>query len=310
MTTQTDTSTSNSIETPPASRSVVGLPGFEHRYETIKGVRMHYVIGGNVDGDTVLLLAGYPESWYAWHKVIPLLAGRYRIIAPDLPGQGDSDRPLDGYDTQTLATFAHDLMTRLGVGEHFVAAHDVGAWVGYPYAALFGQDVMKLVLMDAGIPGITLPDALPLAPDRSWRTWHFAFHMLPDLPEVLITGHEREYLDWFLRRKAADPSSFSDADVDEYVRIFKKAGGLRAGLAYYRATPLSAQQNSELCAKGKLTMPVLALSADQGTIPDMAGPLRAYANDVRGATLAHCGHFLPEEQPVAVAEQLSGFFQR
>jgi pimeloyl-ACP methyl ester carboxylesterase len=155
-----------------------------------------------------------------------------------------------------------------------------------------------------------MPDALPLAPDRSWRTWHFAFHMLPDLPEVLITGHEREYLDWFLRRKAADPSSFSDADVDEYVRIFKKAGGLRAGLAYYRATPLSAQQNSELCAKGKLTMPVLALSADQGTIPDMAGPLRAYANDVRGATLAHCGHFLPEEQPVAVAEQLSGFFQR
>ena len=100
----------------------------------------------------------------------------YRIIAPDLPGQGDSDRPFGGYDTQTLATKVHGLLQQLGIRQYSLVAHDVGAWVAYPYAALFGDEVRRLVLMDAGIPGITLPDALPTAPDRAWRTWHFAFH--------------------------------------------------------------------------------------------------------------------------------------
>ncbi|CAN7700751.1 alpha/beta fold hydrolase [Caballeronia sp. LjRoot31] len=296
------------IEALPASRSDARLTGFEHRFETVNGVRLHYVSGGRTDGDTVVLLAGFPESWYAWRKVMPLLAERYKIVALDLPGQGDSDRPAHGYDTQSLAGMVHGLLQQLGISEYFLAAHDVGAWVAYPYAALFGNEVRRLALLDAGIPGITLPDALPIAPERAWRTWHFAFHAIPDLPEMLIAGREREYLDWFLRRKTANPESFSDADVDEYLRVFKKDGGLRAGLAYYRAAALSAQQNRALCAKGKLKMPVLALGSDQGSIPDMAAPLRAFAEDVHGGTIAFCGHFLPEEQPAAVAAELTAFF--
>ena len=147
-----------------------------------------------------------------------------------------------------------------------------------------------------------------LHPDRAWRTWHFAFHALPDLPEMLIGGRERQYLDWFLRRKTANPDAFSDDDIAEYLRVFTKDGGLRAGLAYYRAASLSAQQNRELSARGKLTMPVLALGADQGSIADMAAPLRAYAEDVRGGVVANCGHFIPEEQPEAAARELASFF--
>ncbi|WP_213763783.1 alpha/beta hydrolase [Caballeronia sp. dw_19] len=297
------------IEALPASRPDTRLTGFEHRFETVNGVRLHYVSGGKTDGNTVVLLAGFPESWYAWRKVMPLLAERYKIVALDLPGQGDSDRPAHGYDTQSLADKVHGLLQQLGISEYFLAAHDVGAWVAYPYAALFGNEVRWLALLDAGIPGITLPDALPIAPERAWRTWHFAFHALPDLPEILIAGREREYLDWFLRRKTANPESFSDADVEEYLRIFKKDGGLRAGLAYYRAAALSAQQNRALCAKGKLKMPVLALGSDQGSIPDMAAPLRAFAEDVHDGTIAFCGHFLPEEQPAAVAAELTAFFR-
>ncbi len=296
------------INTHPASRTEPTLEGFEHRFATVDGVRLHYVTGGKEDGDVVVLLAGFPESWFAWRKVMPLLAGTYRIIAPDLPGQGDSDRPMSGYDTQTLATRMHGLLQQLGIGEYFLAAHDVGAWVAYPYAALFGSEVRRLVLMDAGIPGITLPDALPTAPDRAWRTWHFSFHGLPDLPEMLIAGRERQYLDWFLRRKTANPETFSDADITEYLRVFTKDGGLRAGLAYYRAAFLSAQQNRELAARGKLAMPVLALGADQGSIADMAAPLRAYAEDVRGGVVANCGHLIPEEQPEAAARELAAFF--
>ncbi len=295
------------IRTDPSSRPVAGLDGFEHGFETVDGVRLHYVSGGRRDGEVIVLLAGFPESWFAWRKIIPLLAADYRIIAPDLPGQGDSDRPLGGYDSQTLATSVHALLQQLGVSQYSLVAHDVGAWVAYPYAALFGGEVKRLVLMDAGIPGITLPESLPTAPDRAWRTWHFAFHSLPDLPEMLIEGRERMYLDWFLRRKTANPETFSDADIDEYLRVFLKDGGLRAGLGYYRAADLSAQQNRELSAKSKLRMPLLALGSDQGSIADMASPLRAFAEDVRGAVIANCGHFLPEEQPVAVAEELAAF---
>jgi len=299
---------SRTIDHGPASLPDPILPGFAHRFGTIEGTRLHYVIGGKEEGETVVLLAGYPESWFAWRKVMPLLAGRYRVIVPDLPGQGDSDRPQGGYDTQSLATALHALLGKLDARRYHLAAHDVGAWVAYPYAALFGDEVSSLTLLDAGIPGITLPDALPVAPERAWRTWHFAFHAIPDLPELLIAGKERAYLDWFLRRKTANPQTFTDADIDEYLRVLTKEGGLRAGLAYYRAADVSARQNRELSTRGKLRMPVLALSADQGSIADMAGPLRAYADEVHGATLAHCGHFLPEEQPAAVAEELLRFF--
>lgn len=295
------------IEPAPATRPAEELDGFEHRFETVEGTRMHYVTGGRTDGPVVVLLAGFPESWYAWRKIMPLLGGAYRIIAPDLPGQGDSDRPSSGYDTQSLAAAMHKLLVQLGIGRYALVAHDVGAWVAYPYTALFGSEVSRLVLMDAGIPGVTLPDALPTAPDRAWRTWHFAFHAIPDLPEMLIMGRERPYLDWFLRRKAADPYSFSEADIDEYLRVFLKEGGLRAGMAFYRSAAVSADQNRGFAARGKLAMPVLALGSDQGSIADMAAPLRAIASDVRGGVVAQCGHFLPEEQPKAVAQELAAF---
>ena len=296
------------IEAAPSSRSDPQLQGFAHGFRTVDGVRLHYVAGGKADGEVVVLLAGFPESWYAWRKIMPLLGSAYRVIAPDLPGQGDSDRPAGGYDTQSLAVAVHGLLQQIGVDRYFLAAHDVGAWVAYPYAALFGGEVRRLVLMDAGIPGITLPDALPTAPDQAWRTWHFAFHALQDLPELLLSGREAEYLDWFLRRKTANPETFSDADLQEYLRVFKKEGGLRAGLAYYRAASVSAQQNRALAAQGKLTMPVLALGSDQGSISDMATPLHAFADDVRGGSIPFCGHFLPEEQPEVVARELLHFF--
>jgi pimeloyl-ACP methyl ester carboxylesterase len=311
MTTLTPSAASGShriVNALPASRPVAGLEGFEHRFETTNGLRLHYVAGGNPGGDVIVLLAGFPQSWFAWRKVMALLAPTYRIIAPDLPGQGDSDRPMDGYDTQTLAHQVHCLLEQIGVARYFLAAHDVGAWVAFPYAALFGHEVRRMALLDAGIPGITLPEALSTAPERAWRTWHFAFHGLADLPEMLITGREREYLDWFLRRKTANPNTFTDVDLDEYLRVFKKEGGLRAGLGYYRAAPLSAQQNRALVARGKLKVPLLALGADQGSMSDMASPLREFFVDVHGCTITHCGHFLPEEQSRAVANELATFF--
>ncbi|AWM29476.1 alpha/beta fold hydrolase [Sinorhizobium fredii] len=284
-----------------------GLEGFERGYATVDGVRLHYVSGGRTDGEVILLFAGFPQSWYAWRKILPILGARYRIIAPDLPGQGDSDRPVSGCDTMNIAKIARGLVQQLGVDRHFLVAHDIGAWVAYPYAALYGSSVQGLAILDTGIPGISLPDALPWSSDVAWRTWHVAFHNVADLPEALIEGRERIYLNWFLQRKAANPQVFSDADFEEYLRVFLYSG-LKGGLAYYRAVSLSAQQNRELSAKGKLEMPVLAVRADQGSMPDLVAQLQKIATNVRGTAIASCGHYLAEEQPDALARELQGFF--
>lgn len=293
----------------PWSHPVTDMPGFAHYYATVEGVRLHYVKGGNPQGEVLLLLAGFPQSWYAWRQVMARLADRYLIIAPDLPGQGDSDKPLFGYDTLALAGKVQGLMQKLGMERYYLAAHDVGAWVAWPYAMRYSQQVVRLALLDAGIPGITLPDALPVTPDTAWKTWHFAFHLLPDLPEALIAGREEIYLEWFLRRKTASPEAISDADMSEYLRLLTQNGALRAGLAPYREVATSAAQNRALREEGKLTLPLLAISADQGSIADMAAPLRQFADNVTGITIEHSGHFIPDEQPQALAEALASFFR-
>ena len=291
------------------SQPVSGLNGFSHGYATVEGVRLHYVSGGNQQGATLVLLAGFPQSWYAWRHVMARLAEHYFIVAPDLPGQGDSDKPYSGYDTLSLARRVQGLLQALQIDRYYLAAHDVAAWVAWSFAMQYHQQMLKLALLDAGIPGVTFPDALPATPDKAWKTWHFAFHLLPDLPEALIEGREEIYLEWFLKRKAASPMVFADEDMAEYTRLLRQNGALRAGMAAYREVSISAEQNRALLRdNGKLRVPLLAVSADLGSIPDMAIPLREFAADVSGIKIAHCGHFIPDEQPQALADALRAFF--
>ena len=289
---------------PPPPGEASGSRAFSHQVTDLGDVRLHSVSAGR--GDTVLLLAGFPQTWYAWRKVIPALAETYSVVAVDLPGQGDSSKPESGYDTQSMAETLHRFIDRLGVGPVFVASHDVGGWTAYPLAAQHPADVRRLALLDGGIPGVSLPDALPIQ-GASRMSFHFLFHLVPDLPEQLIHGREREYVAWFLRAKAFDPGVFTDADIDEYARCYAAAGGMRAALGWYRAVPLDAEQNREF-AKTKLAMPVLALGGRQGATPGLAEAMRAVAAQVEGEPLEDCGHFLPEEQPAAVAKRLLRFF--
>ena len=277
---------------------------FQHRYSRVAGLRLHYVIGGR--GPTVVLLAGFPQSWYAWKRVMPILAERHTVIAIDLPGQGDSDKPLTGYETKNLAETVHGLISDLQVGHYFVAAHDVGAWVAFAYANMYGNEVTKLVLLEAGIPGVTMLEAAPLG-ENSWKSWHFLFHTIPDLPEGLIEGHERFYLSWFLRRKAADPLAFSEDDISEYERVFTSPGGLRAGLAYYRAIPSDIVDN-KIFAETKLKMPVLAYGAEFSLGASMLEGVKKIAESVEGGIVPNCGHYIPEEAPDFIAKELIRFF--
>jgi microsomal epoxide hydrolase len=286
--------------------TAAGMP-FTDEFRTVDSIRLHALVGGNPEGRTVVLLAGFPQDARAWLAVAPLLADRYRLVLPELPGQGGSDRPEGGYDTRTMAVRVHDLLRQLDVTRYSLVAHDVGAWTAFPYGLLFGDEIDRLALLDAGIPGITLPDSVPLDPARAWKTWHFAFHQVADLPEVLLQGHERAYLEWFLRNKTRDPETFTDAAIDGYAASFAAEGGVRAGLAYYRAAALSAEQNRALLEEHRFTMPVLGVSAEFGSIPDMAAPVRPYADDATAVVIPGSGHFIPEEQPELLAGVLRRF---
>lgn len=287
------------------------LAGFTHRWVDADGVVVHAVEGGRPDGPAVVLLAGFPQSWWAWRGVMPQLAERYRVIAIDLPGQGHSERPAGGYDTHTVASHVHAAVTVLGVRRYWLAAHDIGAWVAFSLALTYQDSSLHgLALLDAGIPGITLPDAIPTDPERAWKMWHFAFHLVPELPETLLAGREREYVEWFLTAKALAPDAFKPADVDHYAAAVAADGGLHASLAYYREAADSARRNHEALERGLLTIPVLGVSSSHGSIPDMAASVRPWAPNATGVVIPQAGHFIPDEQPEATAAALIAFVER
>ena len=286
------------------------LAGFTHRWVDAGGVRLHAVEGGQASSPTVVLLAGFPQTWWAWRKVMPALVDRFHVIAIDLPGQGHSERPDCSYDTHTVAAHVHAAVKALGVSTYWLAAHDIGAWVAFSLALEYQDQLCGLALLDAGIPGITLPDAIPTDPERAWKTWHFAFHLVPDLPETLLTGREREYVGWFLQAKALAPDTFGDSEIEHYAAALAADGGLRAALAYYRDAAESARMNHEALERHHLTLPVLGISSSHGSIPDMAASISPWADNATGVLVPDAGHFIPDEHPDAVAAALAGFITK
>jgi pimeloyl-ACP methyl ester carboxylesterase len=276
---------------------------FSHYMASVNGIQIHYVIGGH--GDPVVLLHGWPETWYAWHKVMPALAKNYTVIAPDLRGLGDSSKPLTGYDGKTLAEDIHQLVSKLGFKTIFLVGHDWGTQVAYSYAAAHPTEVKRLAVMELTIPGFAPPGRPPL--------WWGIFHQTPDVPEALVQGKEMTYISWFLHNLAYNPAAITQADINEYVSHYSAPGGMRAGFEYYRAFPQDAIQNMNY-SKTKLTMPVLALGG--GYIPTFGGNItmptiiygmKILAQNVQGIVVLNSGHFIPEEQPVFVVNSLNNF---
>lgn len=277
---------------------------FEHRIQGAYGKRLHYVIGGQ--GDPVLLVAGWPQTWYAWRKLMPALARQYTVVAVDLPGLGDSDKPVDGYDTRSVAARLHELIETLGWGRFHYVGHDIGCWVGYPYAATYRDRVRKLALLDSTLPGVVSNEMYAFAPERIVKNWHFFFNALPDLPEALLTGREREFLAWLFHSKARNPAAIEPAALDEYVRCYSASGGWRAATGYYRALFDSMEQNREHMAQ-RLTAPVLAVGGESGMGAMMEMMMRSVADDVTGLIVPECGHYVPEEAPAYLLEHLCAF---
>ncbi|HKG87163.1 MAG TPA: alpha/beta fold hydrolase, partial [Nitrososphaeraceae archaeon] len=174
---------------------------FSHNTASVNGIQLHYVIGGQ--GDPVVLLHGWPETWYAWHKIMPALAKNYTVIAPDLRGLGDSSKPPTGYDGKTVAEDIHQLVTQLGFETINLVGHDIGAFVAYPYAAAHPTEVKRLVVMEVPPPinGIFPPPSLAVP------LWWLFFQQTLDVPEALTQGKEMTYLSWFYQNLAYNPAA-------------------------------------------------------------------------------------------------------
>jgi pimeloyl-ACP methyl ester carboxylesterase len=281
---------------------------FSHRYANLDGVRLHYVTAGK--GAPVVLLHGWPQTWYEWRHVIPVLADKFALVAPDLRGLGDSSRPISGYDKKTVANDVWKLMhDHLGHARFAVVGHDWGAPVAFRLAADHPSEVTHLVMLDVPVPGDQPSGAAISGRPR----WHHTFHQVLDLPEALTNGRERIYLEFFFMNGCDQAGAILDADIAEYVRTYSQPGAMRAGFNFYRALPQDVADNRATLASGfKLPMSTLGLGGGgpRGRGDLVVESLRRVATRAEGGSIPDCGHFIPEEKPEELARHLREFLTK
>ena len=253
-------------------------------------------------GEKVLLISGFPQTRRSWNRLVPLLSAKFELIPADLPSFGDSGLLSVPASTENVARVFHEFVASLGVPLH-VVAHDFGAWCAYSWALLFPEDFKSLTLIEAGIPGITLLNDIQLSDYK--RKWNFIFMMVPDLPAALTRGREDVYVGWWYKNKVYEPGVIPPNDVAAYVRAFAREGRMDAAFDYCRNIVVDMEFNKKQFA-GKLPVRLLAVGG-QYSIPTMGEALRPYFQSVKSVVISDSGHFVPEEQPEALATALLAF---
>ena len=281
--------------------SIQGAESITARDAKVDNVQLHYLTAG--EGPAVLLLHGYAETSRMWRPLIPKLAEKFTVIAPDLPGIGDSSIPSDKIDMISSAERIHSLMRSLGVGKERVVGHDIGLMVAYAYAAKFPDETEKLALMDAFLPGVAGWEAVYNAPN----IWHFRFN--GEYPEKLVQGRERTYFEYFWNVFAADKNrSIPEADRKAYAEAYAKPGRMRAGWAYFASWPQLAKDFAQL-SQTKLTMPVLSIGGEKSLGNELGEQAKLVAENPTVIVLPSTGHWILEEQPKETTEALVKFLQ-
>jgi pimeloyl-ACP methyl ester carboxylesterase len=253
-------------------------------------------------GEKVLMISGFPETRLSWNKLAPLLSQKFECIPADLPSFGDSGILAAPATTENVGRVFHEFVAKLGAPVH-VVAHDFGAWCAYSWVLLFPGDFKSLTLMEAGIPGVTLTNDVQVSDYK--RKWQFIFQMLPDLPAELTKGKEDIYVGWWFKNKVYKPGSVPQSDVDAYVRAFAREGRMDAAFDYCRRI-LDDMDFNKKQFKNKLPIRLLAIGG-QHSIPQMGDSLRPYFENVTSVVIPNSGHFVPEEQPEALAKALMSF---
>lgn len=286
-----------------------------HARARVNGIRMHYVTAGQ--GEPLLLLHGTPKTHYYWYRLIPLLTERFTVVAPDLRGFGDTDKPpvAEGYDSLTNATDVTELMTQLGHESFHVHGEDRGAEFGYVVAATAPERVRTLSFCEMLLSGRGLEEWSYFTPgnlsaqfeERGVWLWHIPFFFIPHIPEMLIAGHEREFWEFWIRAETYNPTAIPDEAIDEWIARLTAPGGLRGCLETYRAGLANAKINADLSER-PLDLPILTIGA-----PEFFGPLvedqmaQVSTGVERAEVFEECGHSLALEAPDRLARVLHDF---
>jgi pimeloyl-ACP methyl ester carboxylesterase len=277
-------------------------PAFQTREIATDGAMIYARVGGQ--GPAVVMLHGFGDTGDMWAPLAALLAKDHTIVAPDLRGMGLSSHPEGGYDKKTQAADIAHVLDTLKIEKADFVTHDIGNMVGYAFAAQYPDRVTRWVVMDAPLPGIGHWDQIILSP----ALWHFNFRG-PDV-ERLVKGRERIYLDRFWNELSANPKSIDEATREHYAALYARPGAMHSAFNQFAAFTQDAIDNKAFVAKGKLTMPVLAIGADKSFGAGMADELRFVATDVTSVVIANSGHWLMEEQPAATIAAISAFLEK
>ena len=273
----------------------------ESHFADVNGLKMHYLAAGK--GPPVILIHGYAQTSHMWRPLMKELAKTHRVVAPDLRGFGGTTKAGSGYDKKTMAQDVHALAASLGIGKAGVAGHDIGLMVAYAYAAQYPEDVERIALLDAFIPGVGDTTNLFLLKDL----WHF--HFYGKTPLALVTGRERIYFEHFWNDFAADATkSVSEADRRFYAKQYAQPGAMKAGMEVFRAFDQDAKDNA-VFARTKLTMPMLVLGGEKSGGDFLISQGKLVASNVEGVLIAGSGHWLVDEAPGQVIPKLVAFFR-
>ena len=273
-------------------------PGFKHQYAVVNGVKIHYVTGGK--GEPLLLVHGFGQNWFMWNRLLPELSKHFTIIAPDLRGVGESGKPAGGYDKKTMAKDLHELIKKLGYKQINLAGHDIGLMVAYAYAAQFPDEVKKLALMDALLPGVE-----PVWSQVRAQAWWFGFFAMPNSGEI-VAGKAGLFLTSFWPVVGYVKNAFTKTETDEFIRAYSVPGATTGAFHWFGAFNQDAEDNKELMKK-KLPMPLLAMGADHGGA-FLAAHCRLVATNVKEVIIKGSGHWIVQEQTEQVKKGLSDFF--
>ncbi|MEA2214156.1 MAG: hypothetical protein QOF83_4104 [Solirubrobacteraceae bacterium] len=288
----------------PGIATCASIPEVTHHHTTLNQTDLHYVSAGS-DGSPVLLVHGFPETWWAFHKLIPRLAAEHRVIAVDLPGFGDSGNAPHENTSVTTAQTLRQLIHELDLGAVHLTGQDISGPTTFRLAAVHPELIRSFAAIETGLPGFGLE---MLADVTHGGTWHIGVLAAPGIPEMLLAGREREFLAGYAYpTMCATPGAITDQDVDEFTRTFARPDGFAGASGLYRSMLNEGEEIQGLAAQSKLQMPVLAVGAGSGNFPHHT--MTQVAEHVSAATLDGVGHYAAMEAPEALAHTLMDFYR-
>jgi pimeloyl-ACP methyl ester carboxylesterase len=263
----------------------------------VEKVKISYFEKG--EGDVIILLNGWPQTSYMWRKITTPLSKKFRIIAVDLPGLGNSEN-ISSYDTKNIATLLNNFRNILKIEKFHLIGHDIGSWIASTYFIYFNKYLKSLTVLDAGIPGLIPEEVFSLK--NSNKIWQFYFHKIDEIPEFLIKGKEKEYISWYFNKKSFIKNSITNEDIEEYYSKYKQENVMRNSFEYYKAFEKSAEQNK--IAINKFPTKILAIGGEFAMAENVGIAMEKLSYNVTTKVIKNCAHYIAEEQPNELVEIL------